>query len=164
MNRIVILGALVALAFAVPGCYKESEPPPQGEKGDIMLRDLSGEGVTLSDFRGKVVLMEFWATWCPPCRKSFPELNELHEHLKDEAFVLLAVAVKDTKSKVKRFVSDNGVAFRVVMDTGGFADEYKAFSIPTTVILDKEGKVVLNHRGYAPGMFKEIEKEIRRLL
>jgi peroxiredoxin len=162
MYRIIFTMVFLALFISLPGC--EQEAPQVREKGDFTLRDVSGGQVTLSALRGKVVLMEFWATWCPPCRKSIPELKELHNNLKGEDFALLAIAVKDKESKVRRFISKHEIPYTVLIDDKGVADEFKAYSIPSTVILDREGKVVLNHRGYAPGMFKDVEEEIRKHL
>ncbi|KKK98967.1 hypothetical protein LCGC14_2637470, partial [marine sediment metagenome] len=120
--------------------------------------------VSLKALRGKVVMLEFWATWCPPCRMSVPELKQLHENMKGEDFTILAIAVEDTLSKVKRFVEEREIEYTVLMDNKGIDKLYRVSSIPTTIVLDKEGNVVHNQRGFAPGMFVDLEKDIRKLL
>ncbi|MCK4911700.1 MAG: TlpA family protein disulfide reductase [Thermodesulfovibrionales bacterium] len=162
--RLLTLTALLLLcALALFACDKP-EQAIKMEMGDFTLHDIAGVEVSLKSFRGKVVLLEFWATWCPPCRQAVPELKQLHENMKDEEFVLLAIAVKDRLSKIRRFVEEHGIEYTVLLDNKGVDDIYKAYTIPTSILLDKEGNVALTHRGFAPGMFKDMEKDIRELL
>lgn len=126
-------------------------------KGDkipnFTLKDMQGKNVSLSDFKGKTVILNFWATWCPPCRGEMPEFNELHKELtKTGEAVLLEINLtdgsRDTKEKVAKFMAKNRYDMRVLLDT-----EYKAsnlFSvsgIPTTVIIDGKGVLYEQYLG-----------------
>ena len=163
MRRLAIAAVLLICVFALSGCEKPDTAKPQ-DMGDFTLHDIAGNEVSLKAYRGKVVLLEFWATWCPPCRISVPELKQLHKNMEGEDFIILAIAIDDTIRKVKRFVEENGIEYTVLMDNKGIDDLYRVHTIPTTILLDKEGKVAHTQRGYAPGMFEEIEKDIRELL
>ncbi len=163
MRQLAIAAVLLIAIFALSGCEKSGTSKPQ-VMGDFTLNDIAGNEVSLKALRGKVVLLEFWATWCPPCRLSVPELKQLHENMKEEDFIILAIAVEDTLSKVKRFVEEYEIEYTVLMDNKGIDKLYRVHNIPTTVLLDKEGNVALTHRGFAPGMFVDMEKDIRKLL
>ena len=112
---------------------------------DFELSDLDGNRVKLSDFKGKAVVINFWATWCPPCKKEMPDFDLLDKELKkNNDAVLLAVNMtdgkRDTESKVKSFVKDNGYGMRVLLDTEGKAATlYDIKWLPTTVVVDRKG-------------------------
>lgn len=117
-----------------------------GEKvPDFELSDLSGKTVALSDFKGQKVILNFWATWCPPCRQEMPEFNELNAELeKSGEAVLLAINLTDgrreTKSKVAEFLKSNKYNLRVLLDTQGEASGmFSIRGIPTTIVIDSEG-------------------------
>ena len=117
-----------------------------GEKvPDFTLADLSGKSVSLEDFKGQRVILNFWATWCEPCRMEMPDFNELNAELKKSGdAVLLAVNLTDgrreTKSKVERFMEANQFDMHVLLDTEGrAADIFSISGIPTTVVIDREG-------------------------
>ena len=163
MRQLAIAAVLLVAIIALWGCEKPDTEEPR-VMGDFTLNDIEGNEVSLKALRGKVVMLEFWATWCPPCRMSVPELKQLHENMKGEDFTILAIAVEDTLSKVKRFVEEREIEYTVLMDNKGIDKLYRVSSIPTTIVLDKEGNVVHNQRGFAPGMFVDLEKDIRKLL
>ena len=163
MRRLTIAALALACLVALAGC----EPPQEPKKTDMRdftLMDIEGNVVRLKDFKGKVVLLEFWATWCPPCRLSVPEIQELHEKMEGEDFKIIAITVDDKLQRVRRFVRKKGVTYTVVMDDKGVDDAYGVYSIPTTILLDKEGNVALTQKGYAPGMYDTLEKDIRELM
>ncbi len=157
-----VLLALVCI-ISLTGC----EPAGQTEKTgmrDFTLNDIDGKAISLSDYRGKVVLLEFWGTWCPPCRQSVPELQQLHERMEGEDFKIIAIAINDKLNKVRKFAEENKVTYTIVLDDKDVDDVYRVHTIPTTMLLDKEGNIALTHRGYAPGMFDQLEKDIRELI
>ncbi|AEJ61576.1 alkyl hydroperoxide reductase/ Thiol specific antioxidant/ Mal allergen [Spirochaeta thermophila DSM 6578] len=127
-------GYLARAGFSTP-----STPVPAPE---FMLPLLEGGQVSLSDYRGKVVLLNFWATWCPPCRMEMPSIETMVRALKGEDVVFLAVDVQEQRSQVSSFIKENGYTFPVLLDaTGQVARMYAVSGIPTTYFIDKEGNV-----------------------
>lgn len=97
----------------------------------------------LSDFQGKMVFLNFWATWCPPCRKEMPSMEELWKDFKEKDFVILAVNLNEERAKVSSFLEEFGYTFPVLLDsTGEVGGTYGAQSIPTTYLIDKKGYVL----------------------
>ncbi len=116
--------------------------PPVKAK-DFTLEDLKGSAVSLRDFEGKVIFLNFWATWCPPCRIEMPDMEKLWQKFQDEDFVILAVNLRERKDKVSSFVKENGYTFPVLLDSGGeVANTYGITAIPTTYLLDPRGRTV----------------------
>ncbi len=110
---------------------------------EIILKDLNGNPVRLSGFRGKIVFLNFWTTWCPSCRVEMPAMEKLHQKLKDKAFVMVAVNIQETRDQVKRFYANLKLTFTTLMDaTGEVAAGFGIRGIPTTLILDKTGRVI----------------------
>lgn len=126
------------------------EPAPE-----ITLEDLNGNTVSLKDYEGeKIVLLNFWASWCPPCRAEMPDLDKLYEENKDDDFIVLAVNLGESEDTVKKFIEQNGYGFPVLLDkTQEVGITYQTFSIPTSVMVDKEGKI----RAYRPGLMTYAE-------
>jgi peroxiredoxin len=136
--------------------------PPVKAK-DFTLEDLEVSAVNLKDFQGKVVFLNFWATWCPPCRVEMPAMEKLWQKFKQEEFVILAVDLGEGKEKVSSFVEKNGYTFPVLLDSmGAVANTYGIRAIPTTYLLDSEGRMVgkaLGARDWASAdAFKLIEQ------
>lgn len=114
---------------------------------DFELKTLNGERVKLSDFKGKKVLINFWATWCPPCVEEMPAMQEFHdEHAAKEGVVILAVNATDKESNidtVKRFVHEFGISFPILLDDNGdVLLNYEVLTLPTSLIIDEGGMVV----------------------
>lgn len=110
---------------------------------DFKLKDLNGKEVSLSDFKGKKVLLNFWATWCPPCKAEMPDLENLYQENKDSDLVILAVNIGEDKETVQSFINKNRYNFNVLLDTDqGVAIDYNIVSIPTSYFIDKEGNIV----------------------
>jgi thiol-disulfide isomerase/thioredoxin len=110
---------------------------------DFTLEDLSGRTVSLSAFEGKVVLLNFWATWCGPCRAEIPSMQALYEELSPQGFEIVAVNLREPVSRVSPFVEQYGMTFPVLLDTTGeIGSVYGASSIPTTYVIDRRGFAV----------------------
>ena len=106
------------------------------------LVDLGGNQVTLSDFRGQTVCINFWATWCPPCRAEMPEIEAVHQEYKDKGVVVIGVDIMEAESDVRQFVERGGYSWTFVLDTiGAVANDYKITKLPTSFFIDREGIV-----------------------
>lgn len=112
------------------------------EHPEFTLKDLSGKSWTFSDLRGKVVLVNFWATWCPPCRKEMPDLESLYERFGSKGFVVLGISDEDA-AKVEPFISERKVSFPVLLDPGRKVnDSFVVDGIPKSFVYDRDGKLV----------------------
>ena len=110
---------------------------------DFELQDLSGSSRRLSDFNGKVVFLNFWATWCGPCRFEMPSMERLYRSLKPKGLEIVAVNLQEDRKSVQRFVDEYGLSFPVLLDTAGrIGAAYGARSIPTTYVVDRDGFVI----------------------
>ncbi len=115
--------------------------PPHPTPGGIRLMDLVGNEIRLSDFRGKIIFLNIWTTWCPPCRKEMPAMEKLHQQLKDEKFIILAVSLKEAAIKVGAFFKNQKLTFPALLDPKGKATKLLGVAqIPTTFILSKKGE------------------------
>lgn len=139
-----IMAAMMAALFATSAFAVSVGQPVKG----FTLMDMNGRKVSLVDYRGKTVVLNFWATWCPPCRAEMPEFNEMNkEFQKSGKAVLLAInmtdGMRDTKSKVESFLKENKYSMTVLLDDGGkVADSFLIRYIPSTFVIDKDGKLV----------------------
>jgi thiol-disulfide isomerase/thioredoxin len=110
---------------------------------DFELQDLSGTTRRLSDFNGKVVFLNFWATWCGPCRFEMPSMERLYQQLNAKGFEIVAVNLQEDRKSVQAFVDEYGLTFSVLLDTTGrVGATYGARSIPTTYLVDRDGFVI----------------------
>ena len=116
---------------------------PGVEAPDFELDFLDGERRALSSYRGKVVFLNFWATWCPPCRQEMPSMQELYQRYSNAGLVVIAVDLQESVETVRNFVNDFKLTFPVALDSNGrVAAMYGARSIPTTYIIDRNGMVL----------------------
>ncbi len=133
---------------------------------DFALPDLGGNLRRLSDFRGKVVLLNVWATWCAPCREEMPSMEQLHRALRNEEFAILAVSQdQDGARAVAPFVEEFGITFPVLIDPRGeVARKFGVTGYPETFIIDKDGKVLIHHIGYQNWADPSVQKMLRDLV
>jgi peroxiredoxin len=110
---------------------------------DFTLSDLSGKKVSLSQYRGKLVFLNFWATWCPPCRAEMPSMERLYQKLKGQGLVVLAVDLQEDAKSVSKFVEEHKLTFSILLDSDGrVGTTYGARSIPTTYIIGRDGSAL----------------------
>lgn len=130
---------------------------------DFTLSDLAGRSVRLSDFKGKIVFVDFWATWCPPCRKEIPHLKDLAQHYKEQGVVVLGVSVDEGgRAVVEPFVKENEITYPILIGGDSPLDGYSVESIPTLYVINREGLVVARHVGYQP--YEQLEETAKSLL
>ena len=157
-----VLSALVAAGFvAFPALAGElSGPAP-----DFTLRSRAGETVSLSELRGDVVMINFWATWCGPCRQEMPHLEALHQRYGDLGFKLLGVNVEKDSRLSDKFLKETPVTFDILFDPeSGVSELYDVIAMPSTVLVDRNGNMRYIHHGYQPGYENEYQTQIRALL
>jgi peroxiredoxin len=132
---------------------------------EIGLRDLDGRPIRLSALRGKVVVVDFWASWCAPCREEMPVLERLYKKYKDDGLVVVGVSVDREKGNVRKFLKRNPVSFPIVHDSGHqVAGRYEPPRMPSSFIIDKRGVVRHVHAGFRSGDGSQFEREIKALL
>jgi thiol-disulfide isomerase/thioredoxin len=142
------------------------QPPKQRvEIIDFELEDLSGTVRRLSDFNGKVVFLNFWATWCGPCRFEMPSMEKLYRKYKDSGLEIVAVNLQEDRNSVQRFVDEYGLSFPVLLDkTGRIGATYGARSIPTTYIIGRDGTVLAGTIGTREWDTEEVFRFFEKLL
>lgn len=127
--------------------------PPAAASGAapaFTLPDLTGRGVSLADFKGKVVVLDFWATWCPPCRKEIPDFISIQNEFGARGVQVIGIAL-DELPKVQAFARANGMNYPVLMGNDAITAQYGGIEgIPTTFIIDRKGKIVDRFEGYRP--------------
>jgi thiol-disulfide isomerase/thioredoxin len=120
---------------------------------------------SLKQFAGKVIYLDFWASWCAPCRTSFPLLNKMHEKLKAQGFEVVGINLDEDKAAAEKFLKEFPVSFTVLRDAKGeWADKFVVESMPTSFIIDKKGVVQNIHHGFASDDIKELEEKVTKLL
>jgi len=163
IKKITILLLILSVLSGV-GCKKSSEQMVGSPAPDFTLKSIDGRAVSLSSLRGQVVLIEFWATWCPPCQMAAPELSKLYAKYNPRGLEILAVSLDEDSSEVKKFLEENKLLYPIFVDTLGVNELYRVRSIPVTFLVDKKGIIVSKHNGYSPDMPEELAKKIESLL
>lgn len=148
------------LASSVDAFFHKKEAPPQPREDyfkklgieksekrilapDFTLEDLSGKSVSLKDLRGKVIFLNFWATWCIPCRQEMPTMEKLHREFKEHGLEVVAVNFREAKKEVRKFFDELGLTFTALLDKEGkVSEEYGAWSIPLSYFINRKGEFV----------------------
>lgn len=133
-----------------------------GNAPDFSLTDIDGRSVSLKDFRGKVVILDFWATWCPPCKMEIPDFIALQSEFAGRDVQIIGIAL-DEPDKVKSFAMQNGMNYPVLLGSDEISQRYGGIDgIPTTYVIDKQGRIAARYEGYRSRAV--FESAIRRLL
>jgi thiol-disulfide isomerase/thioredoxin len=163
-----IIGGIVAAAvlLALPGLLSPSEASATATPAPAFSLERRGGGkVALADLRGKVVLINFWATWCGPCRKEMPLLEQIQKRYAPLGFTMLAVNVEEDSRLFDAFLKDVPVTFPILLDpANGVSKLYNVSAMPSTVIVDRKGNVRYVHQGYQPGDENKYQDLIRTLI
>lgn len=159
-----ILVISFALVFSTSATYAASQKI-SGKAANFTLKSRSGKNIKLSELRGDVVMINFWASWCGPCRQEMPLLEKIHKKYKKLGFTLLGVNVEQDTKAAKRYLKDVKVSFPVLFDkTNKTSKLYNVSAMPTTVLIDRNGNKRFLHKGYKPGYENDYKKQIKKLL
>jgi thiol-disulfide isomerase/thioredoxin len=139
------------LPSAVKNAFSKAGLPVLSEKRvpiDFALNTIDGERITLSKLKGEIVFLNFWATWCPPCRAEMPSMEILQQRFKNDGLMILSVDIMEDNEEVQEFLTNNKLTFAAALDTNGrVSDDYNIRAIPTTYIIDRDGKIIISAVG-----------------
>ena len=136
----------------------ENRPAPQ-----FQGRALDGELVSLVGLHGKVVLLNFWGTWCPPCREEIPELTRLHHELHGKGLEIISVNVGEPKSRLTKYAAEQKIPYRILVQDS-LPHRYRVTSFPTSVIIDQQGQIRYVAEGYSPRAIPDMRRIVEHLL
>ncbi len=157
------IAPLVALLLLVAAPLQAKNA--NGPAPDFTLKTMDGRNMKLSELAGNVVMINFWASWCAPCRVEMPKLNDLYNKYKDLGFVLLGVNVEQQEKPPRNFLQKRPVDFPILLDKGNDVSKlYHVIAMPTTVLVDRSGNMRYIHQGYKEGDEKKYKKMIKKLL
>lgn len=172
MMRFVVVAVTFAALVSAPGCGTGGGAPAPAKPGaaaektapDFALEDVAGKVVHMSDFQGKVRLVDFWTTWCAPCREEIPMFKQLQAEYGPRGFAVLGIAMdEEGKSVVKPFVAENGIDYVTLLGNDGVAKAYGPIvGFPTKFLVDRQGRIVAHFVGPVPRPV--LEKKIQALL
>jgi peroxiredoxin len=154
------IGAAIWLGSGVTLADIERSAAP-----DFTLKSNSGENLRLSEYRGEVVMINFWASWCGPCRQEMPLLDELYSQYQPMGFTVLGVNVEEDSTKARDMLKNLPVNFPVLFDDQSEVSRlYNVVAMPSTVLVDRDGKVRYLHQGYQPGLEETYQQQVRALI
>ncbi len=156
MKKLLLVGLAALISVLV--CSANGVQTAQIDK-DFTLTSIDGEEITLSKLKGKVVLIDFWATWCPPCRNSIPVFAKLYNKYHDQGFTVLGISTEE-KSVLTRYRDEHNVPYPILLGTKELLRMYEISAIPKMYILDKNGVVRKTQLGFAP----ELEQGLNTLI
>lgn len=138
-----------------------SKPAPE-----FSVSRLNGDGqINLADLKGKVIYLDFWATWCPPCRKSFPWMEEMHARYKEDGLAIVAISVDGKQELAEKFVRETRASFITAIDSDKItAKEYKLRAMPSSYLIGRDGKIISTHLGFRTSKTDAMEAEIKTAL
>jgi peroxiredoxin len=129
------------------------------------LKDPAGKPLSLKDFRGKVVFLNFWATWCPPCIEEMPAMEKLHQELEKDGLVMLAVNFQEGPERVKEFFTQHNLTFTPLLDRDGkVTEQYQAWGLPVSVVINKRGQIAARATGSKDWHSDEARQFFKKLL
>ena len=136
-----------------------------GEAPNFTLKSNSGKNIKLSELRGQVVLINYWASWCGPCRQEMPELNKLYSKYKKLGFTILGVNVEENNTEALKIIKHDKISFPILFDSENKVSKlYDVIGMPTTIVVGRNGNMRYLHRAYKPGDISKYKKWIKELI
>lgn len=164
LTSIPILCLCIGCVFLLPHCSKEGKAPSPGLAPDFTLKTLDGQEMTLSKLKGKVVLLDFWATWCAPCREAIPHLINLQKTYHEKGFEVIGMNLdRGNVETVRRFVNSMDIPYPITLTPEEVSRNYGVTGLPTTIIIDKEGKIRQKLMGFTSEISKQITATVVEL-
>jgi peroxiredoxin len=168
MRRMGAFVFVVLIGILLFGCERTENGDSDGIQRepaiDFTLYDLEGVKRTLSEQKGKVVLVDFWATFCPPCKVEIPHLKAIYEEYKDKGLVVWGIGLEKRES-LEPFVNEMNISYPILLDDLRSASgKYGVQGIPTTILFDKKNRIAFKHVGFGPGLEMKFKEEIEILL
>lgn len=161
LPKVLLSFAVAAALLAAPVIAGDATGPA----AEFRLQSRAGEAVSLSSLKGQVVLINFWATWCGPCRREMPLLEQIQKKYAPLGFTMLGVNVEEDTRLMDAFLKDVPVSFPILLDpSNGVSKLYNVSAMPSTVIVDRKGTVRFIHQGYMPGDESRYQDLIRQLI
>ena len=137
----------------------------QGMAPDFTLKSRSGQNLKLSELKGEVVMVNFWASWCGPCRQEMPLLDQLYKRYQSMGFTILGVNVEEDSSAAEKVLKELPVSFPILFDKQNEVSKlYGIAAMPSTFLVDRDGKLRYLHKGYLPGYEDDYQQQIRELI
>lgn len=135
------------------------------EAKEFTLKDVKNKKINLKDFRGKVIMLNFWATWCAPCREEMPSMEKLYRQFKEKGFVIIAVASGEDINSVNKFITQYNLTFPALIDSDyKVSDTYKVWALPTTYFINSKGQIIGKAQGGRDWDTKQASQYISSLL
>lgn len=158
-------GALFLLALAWQAAPPAAEPAPAPAPAPEFTLPTDKDKISLSQLRGQVVYVDFWASWCSPCRKSFPWMNDMHARYGTQGLAIVAVNLDTERALSAKFLDKYPASFLVAYDAPGkVAEAYGVAGLPTSFLVDRQGRLHAAHQGFREADMPQLEAEIRALL
>lgn len=165
MRRMMNAAIISLVALIVASGAQAALPAVGSAAPDFALKSGSGRNIRLSELRGQVVLINFWASWCGPCRQELPQLEKLQQRYRRAGFTLLAISIDDNRKNADAMLGKLGVKLAPLYDTEKrAAKRYDVDTMPATLIVDRDGRVRYVHRGYRSGYELKYDQQVRELL
>ncbi len=176
MKQKTLLVFVCVFCLVIASCSK-NDGTPDTDSGspaqvgnlapDFTLQDVSGAAASLSSYRGKVVLLEFWASWCPPCKAALPDLIALQEKYHARGFTVIGVSLdygSDVAAKVAKFSSENNINYPLLIADDSVSRMYNVMSIPVSFLINKDGIIMEQYIGYSYDFHNNVSAHIEKLL
>ena len=164
MWREVVKG-LVTMTATLVFSAAVSAADVSGPAPDFTLKSRDGKNVRLSELQGQVVMINFWASWCGPCRQEMPHLENIHQEYADYGFTLLGINVDEKQEQAEKLLAQIPVSFPILFDpSSSVSKQYNVDAMPTTILIDRDGNLRHLHRAYRPGFEDMYRNEIKALV